>query len=225
MKKKIIISGGGTLGHILPIIPVVMDLYAEYDLYFIGTNKGLERKYIEDNKLTKYFKNTYYFDMIGVNRKNILKNMKLLYKYYIIRKKLKKLYKKIKPDLIIGMGGYISGVVINVGIGLNIKTIIHEQNKKRNTIRNMIEAVNLSLNDDYAKFYKPNVIQDICTNILNNNKIKGDTKRKHARYLKELIKHANILDPKAYPTNLLNTIPNIAKTKKSEKLFRFFLFL
>ena len=95
--------------------------------------------------------------------------------------------------------------------------VIHEQNKKRNTIRNMIEAVNLSLNDDYAKFYKPNVIQDICTNILNNNKIKGDTKRKHARYLKELIKHANILDPKAYPTNLLNTIPNIAKTKKSEK--------
>ena len=129
MKKKIIISGGGTLGHILPIIPVVMDLYAEYDLYFIGTNKGLERKYIEDNKLTKYFKNTYYFDRIGVNRKNILKNMKLLYKYYIIRKKLKKLYKKIKPDLIIGMGGYISGVVINVGVGLNIKTIIHEQNK------------------------------------------------------------------------------------------------
>lgn len=75
--------------------------------------------------------------------------------------------------------------------------IIHEQNKKRNTISGMIEAVNLSLDDDYATFYKPNIIQDICTNILNNDKIKGDTKRKHARYLKELIKHANILNPNA----------------------------
>lgn len=95
--------------------------------------------------------------------------------------------------------------------------VIHEQNKKRNTISGMIEAVNLSLDDDYAKFYKPNIIQDICTNILNNDKIKGDTKRKHARYLKELIKHANILNPNAYSINLLNIIPNIAKTKKSEK--------
>lgn len=95
--------------------------------------------------------------------------------------------------------------------------VIHEQNKKRNTISGMIEAVNLSLDDDYSKFYKPNIIQDICTNILNNDKIKGDTKRKHARYLKELIKHANILNPNAYSINLLNIIPNIAKTKKSEK--------
>jgi UDP-N-acetylglucosamine--N-acetylmuramyl-(pentapeptide) pyrophosphoryl-undecaprenol N-acetylglucosamine transferase len=56
MKKRIIISGGGTLGHILPIIPVVKEIYKEYDLYFVGTKKGLEKKYIESNDLLKYFK-------------------------------------------------------------------------------------------------------------------------------------------------------------------------
>lgn len=129
MKKRIIISGGGTLGHILPIIPVVKEIYKEYDLYFVGTKKGLEKKYIESNDLLKYFKKVYYFDMQGINRKQLLKNIKLLYKYYIIRKRLKKLYKNINPSLVIGMGGYISGVAINVAAGMKIKTIIHEQNK------------------------------------------------------------------------------------------------
>ena len=91
MKKKIIITGGGTLGHILPIIPVIEEIHNKYDLYFIGTKKGLEKKYFESNDINRYFKKTYYFDMQGIDRKNVFKNMKLLYKYYIIRKNLKKI--------------------------------------------------------------------------------------------------------------------------------------
>ena len=128
MKKKIIISGGGTLGHILPIIPVIMDIYKQYDLYFIGTKKGLEKKYLENNDYNKYFKKMYFLDMEGINRKNIFKNIKVLYKYYIIRKQIIKIYETIKPNLIIGMGGYISGVSIKIANSKKIKTIIHEQN-------------------------------------------------------------------------------------------------
>ena len=43
-KKRIIITGGGTLGHILPIIPVVMKIYNDYDLFYIGTKKGNEKE-------------------------------------------------------------------------------------------------------------------------------------------------------------------------------------
>lgn len=127
-KKNIIISGGGTLGHILPILPVVYSICDEYNLYFLGTNKGVERKYFEDNNLNKYFIETYYLDMIGINRKNIFSNFIMIYKYLKTKKQVKKIFSKIKPNLIIGMGGYISGVVVEEGIKRNIKTCIYEQN-------------------------------------------------------------------------------------------------
>lgn len=128
MKKKIIISGGGTLGHILPIIPVVLDIYNDFDLYYIGTQKGMEKDYFNKNNLNQYFKQTYFLDMVGVNRNNIFKNFNTLLKYISVNKEIKNIYKDIKPDLVIGMGGYISGVCINIAINKKIKTIIHEQN-------------------------------------------------------------------------------------------------
>lgn len=126
--KKIVIAGGGTLGHILPIIPLLKELYNNYNLYFIGSKKGLERKYFIDNNITYYFKSIFYLDMDGFNRKNILKNVNTLIKYINSKKKLKNIYKTIKPDLVIGMGGYISGIVIKEAINKKIKTIIYEQN-------------------------------------------------------------------------------------------------
>lgn len=127
-KKKIIITGGGTLGHILPILPVVYEIYEEYDLYFIGTTKGIEKKYFNDNNINQYFKKIYYLDMRGLNRKNIFKNIITIHKYIKTKKEAKKIIKNINPNLIIGMGGYISGVVIEQGIKNNIKTFIYEQN-------------------------------------------------------------------------------------------------
>lgn len=126
--KAIVITGGGTLGHVLPILPVVYSIYKDYNLYFIGTNKGVEKKYFDDNNINLYFKKIYYLDMIGIDRKNIFKNIITVCKYFKTKKEIKKIFSKIKPNLIIGMGGYISGVVVNEGIKKKIKTIIYEQN-------------------------------------------------------------------------------------------------
>lgn len=127
-KKTIVITGGGTLGHVLPILPVVYSIYKDYNLYFIGTNKGVEKKYFDDNNIDVYFKKIYYLDMIGIDRKNIFKNIITVCKYFKTKKEIKKIFSKIKPNLIIGMGGYISGVVVYEGIKKKIKTIIYEQN-------------------------------------------------------------------------------------------------
>ena len=127
-KKTIVITGGGTFGHVLPILPVVYSIYKDYNLYFIGTNKGVEKKYFYDNNINLYFKKIYYLDMIGIDRKNIFKNIITVCKYFKTKKEIKKIFSKIKPNLIIGMGGYISGVVVNEGIKKKIKTIIYEQN-------------------------------------------------------------------------------------------------
>lgn len=127
-KKTIIITGGGTLGHIFPFLPIVYKIYKNYNLYYIGTKKGIEEQYFKKNDLNKYFKNCYYLDMIGINRQNIFKNFNMLIKYFKVKMKINCIYKELDPDLIIGMGGYISGVCINIGVKRKIKTIIHEQN-------------------------------------------------------------------------------------------------
>lgn len=128
MKKKIVITGGGTLGHILPIVPVIERLHKEYDFIYIGSIKGVVKKYFEEKNVNKMFYDLYYLDMDGINRKKIFKNFITLIKYFKCKKKVKKILNQNNISLTIGMGGYISGVVIHLAIKAKIKTIIHEQN-------------------------------------------------------------------------------------------------
>lgn len=128
MKKRILIAGGGTLGHILPIIPIVEALQDEYSFIFLGTKKGLEKKYLEENKLNSLFTKLFFLDMDGINRKNPFKNLITIIKYLKIKRQIKKIYKEYNPSLVIGMGGYISGCAIHIATHLKIKTILHEQN-------------------------------------------------------------------------------------------------
>ena len=128
MKEVIIITGGGTLGHVLPIIPIIKELQKEYIFIYIGTKKGIEKQYLLDNELNDLFQDLYFLDMDGVNRKHLLKNIIVFLKYLGLRKRIKQIYKEYKPVLVIGMGGYISGVAIHIAQMKKIKTIIHEQN-------------------------------------------------------------------------------------------------
>lgn len=123
--QKIIFVGGGTLGHIYPFIPVVKEIKDCYELYFIGTTNGLERSLIER---TEGFKECFYLQMQGFRRRLSWYNIKTIKLYFQCKKEVNKIFDRIKPDLVIGMGGYISGVVLNVSLKRKIKTIIHEQN-------------------------------------------------------------------------------------------------
>lgn len=124
-KKNILFSGGGTLGHIYPMVSVVEELSKKYNLFFIGTTKGLERDFIE--KLGK-FKKTYYLDSEGIKRKLTLKNIIVVLKHFRNIGKVKKIIRNENIDLVIGMGGYISASTVGAAIKLKVKTMIHEQN-------------------------------------------------------------------------------------------------
>jgi len=124
--KNILFSGGGTLGHIYPIVCVVKQLYEEgYNLYFIGTKTGLERDFIESLNV---FKKTFYLDSEGLKRNLTIKNIKAILKHFKNIRKTKQILKDLNIDLVIGMGGYVSAGVVQAGIKLKIKTMIHEQN-------------------------------------------------------------------------------------------------
>lgn len=171
MKKKIIFSGGGTLGHIMPIIPIAMSIYEDYDLYFIGTKKEVERKYFYENKLNLYFEKIFFLDMIGINRKNIFKNIQTFYKYIVVKKDIKRIYDTIKPDLVVGMGGYISGVSVAVANKNNIKTIIHEQNAVFGLANKMV----------YKKVDKVLLSYDIKNININNKYIIGNPRYSYVK--------------------------------------------
>ena len=95
----------------------------------------------------------------------------------------------------------------------NVKSV---EKNKRTLIINMLQKVDLTIDDKYSKFYQPDIIQKMCDNITSMN-VTGSVKRNHAREIKNLIIHANYIDPDTYKTNLLNLIPEFKKTRKTER--------
>lgn len=124
--KNILFTGGGTLGHIYPMVSVVKDLKSKgYNLFFIGTTKGLEKEYLEKQD---FFEETFFLDSEGIKRSLSIKNIRAIYKHLKNIKKSRKILLDNKIDLVVGMGGYISASIVKSAIKLKIKTAIHEQN-------------------------------------------------------------------------------------------------
>lgn len=123
---KVIISGGGTGGHIYPALAIAEGLkksYKNIDILYIGTKNSLESELVPASGLK--------FKTIRVKSLPRKINMKL----FISIKELllgisdsKKIIKEFKPDLVIGTGGYVSGPIVYAAKKKNIPAIIHEQN-------------------------------------------------------------------------------------------------
>lgn len=123
---RIVITAGGTGGHIFPALAVInkikeKDKNAKF--LYIGTTDRMEKDIIPKEGIPYVG-----IKMIGLNRKNPLKNIEVMKTYFEACKKAKEELKKFKPDIVIGFGGYISAPVIYSASKLKIKTIIHEQN-------------------------------------------------------------------------------------------------
>jgi UDP-N-acetylglucosamine--N-acetylmuramyl-(pentapeptide) pyrophosphoryl-undecaprenol N-acetylglucosamine transferase len=126
VQMKIVISGGGTGGHIYPALALVREIQKETkdaEFLYIGTNNGLESKIVPREKIP--FKSIH---ITGFKRKISLENMKTILRFLKGAQDSKKLLKEFKPDIVIGTGGYVCGPVVYAAAKLNIPTIIHEQN-------------------------------------------------------------------------------------------------
>jgi len=123
---KVLVSGGGTGGHIYPAISIVhyiKEKHPDAEFLYIGTEKGLESKLVPTQGIP--FKT---IEIQGFYRSITLKNFKTLYLFLASIKQAKKYIKEFKPDIVIGTGGYVCGSVVYAASKLNIPTIIHEQN-------------------------------------------------------------------------------------------------
>ena len=123
---KVIISAGGTGGHIYPAVAIINKLKEKdknLQLLYIGTTDRMEKDIIP--KMGIDYQG---IAMQGINRKNIFKNIKVLLTYQQALKKARQVIKDFDPDVVIGVGGYITAPVISAATKLGYKTIIHEQN-------------------------------------------------------------------------------------------------
>ena len=123
---KVVITAGGTGGHIFPALALISKLKEkdkDVEILYIGTTDRMEKDIIPKEGIPYVG-----IEMKGLNRKNIFKNIDVMKTYFRAVKKAKNELVKFKPDVVIGFGGYISAPVIYAAHKLKIKTIIHEQN-------------------------------------------------------------------------------------------------
>ena len=92
-----------------------------------------------------------------------------------------------------------------------------EKRRKKNTITKLLQAVGISVEDDYSKFHNADAISAISKVVVDQADAKGDYKRKQLRYIKELATCGSNIDSDFYKISVINNLPNIEKTKKSEK--------
>lgn len=123
---RIVVSGGGTGGHIYPALALIREIQKENkeaEFLYIGTEKGLEEKLVPRENIP--FKSIH---ITGFKRKLSFDNMKTIYRFIKGVSDSKKMLKEFKADVVIGTGGYVCGPVVYAAAKLGIPTIIHEQN-------------------------------------------------------------------------------------------------
>ncbi|MSS78224.1 undecaprenyldiphospho-muramoylpentapeptide beta-N-acetylglucosaminyltransferase [Anaerococcus sp. AGMB00486] len=123
---KIIVSGGGTGGHIYPAIAICQKLEKEIDdleILYVGIKGGPEEKIVK-----KYDYKFHSIEAMGLPRKISKRLFKSLITNLKGFSKAKKIINDFKPDLVIGTGGYVCAPIIYQASRKHIKTMIHESN-------------------------------------------------------------------------------------------------
>ena len=123
---RVIISGGGTGGHIFPAVSIanaIKALRPEAKILFVGALGRMEMQRVPAAG----------YEIIGLpicgfDRKNLFKNIKVLYKIWKSQQMAKKIIKDFNPQVAVGVGGYASGPTLNKAAAMGIPCLIQEQN-------------------------------------------------------------------------------------------------
>ena len=125
-KLKVIISGGGTGGHIFPAISIANALRAlrpDTQILFVGAIDRMEMQRVPaaGYKIKG-------LPICGFDRQHKLKNIKVLFKIWKSQRMAKKIIKDFKPDVVVGVGGFASGPTLNTAASMGVPCLIQEQN-------------------------------------------------------------------------------------------------
>lgn len=123
---RIIVSGGGTGGHIFPAVSIANAIKAENpnaEILFVGAEGRMEMQ-----RVPAAGYEIKGLPICGFDRKNLLKNILVLFKIWKSQRMAAKIIKEFKPMAVVGVGGYASGPTLNKAAAMGIPCLIQEQN-------------------------------------------------------------------------------------------------
>ena len=123
---RVVMSCGGTGGHIYPAIAIadkIREKHPDAEIMFIGTKKGMENTLVPAAGYE--IKG---IDARGFDRKHLMENFKTVHTFLQGSNEVYGMLKRFKPDIVIGTGGYVTGPVLSMAHRQGIKCFIHEQN-------------------------------------------------------------------------------------------------
>ena len=166
--KKIIFTGGGTGGHIMPNLAIMEELKNKFNIAYIGSKNGMEKDIV---------KNVPYFEITTCKLKRSLDISNLLIPFKLIKGYFdaKKILKKERPNLVFSKGGYVSVPVIFACKSLKIPVVSHESDYTlglANKLTSKIAKAVCTSFEDTAKMLKNGVYtgSPIRKELLNGNK-------------------------------------------------------
>ncbi len=125
-KLRVIISGGGTGGHIFPAISIANAIKSkcpDAEILFVGAIGRMEMQ-----RVPAAGYEIKGLPICGFDRKNLLKNFSVLLKIFKSQRMAKKIIKEFRPQVAVGVGGYASGPTLNKASAMGIPCLIQEQN-------------------------------------------------------------------------------------------------
>lgn len=157
MKKiKVLVSGGGTAGHINPALAIIREIerrYPDCEILYVGTREGLEAKLVKDAGYKME-----YVRVSGFRRKISFDTIKSAVRLVQGMADSKKVVKSFKPDIAIGTGGYVCGPVLKCAAKRGVHTLIHEQNAFPGVTNKLLskQADVVAISFDDARQHFPN---------------------------------------------------------------------
>ena len=179
---RIIISGGGTGGHIFPAISIanaIKQLEPTANILFVGALGRMEMQRVPDAGY-----DIKGLPICGFDRKHLWKNIKVLYKLWQSRRLAKAIIKDFKPNAAVGVGGYASGPTLNQCASLGVPYLIQEQNSYAGVTNKLLAKRASKICVAYEgmdRFFPSDKIiltgNPVRQNILQNNISKADARK------------------------------------------------
>ncbi len=151
---RVIITAGGTGGHIVPALAIankIKELDKKSEILYIGTHNRMEKDIVPEAGY-KYEA----IEIYGFNKKLIKRNLQNINLIIKAKKRCIEIMKEFKPDVVVGVGGYVTYPVIKAANKLGIKTFIHEQNsipgKSNKALAKSVDKIGVSFADTQDYF-------------------------------------------------------------------------
>lgn len=222
---RVLISGGGTGGHIYPALSILKEIKKrepQSKFLYVGSANGLEADIVKKENIPFHSIN-----ITGLYRKFSFKNIKTVFNFLKGVNDSKKIISFFKPDIVIGTGGYVCGPVVFAATKMNVPTLIHEQNVVPGLTNKFLSrytsAVALSF-EGSAKFFRSNKLTRITGNprgseVIEADAVKGKESLGLNKHEKVILVVGGSLGAKAINQAFLDIVDQIDKLKNCQFIY------